>query len=222
MVVFAVVPAALFATAVASGLWGMTRTRDNFSQFVEHEQRLAQDLNEMYAQGLQTGQALRNIVLDPSNSKAYTNLQDAETAFAAVNTSAQRIAADSPQAGKVAALQALRATHKQAQDKVLALVKTEPAAAAKLLVSEETPAWRSLRAELLDQVKVARAASDQVMVQTQADARLALGVALLLAATATAASLLFTRLQHRALTQELGGDPAEACRAVRQLALGDL
>lgn len=35
----------------------------------------------LYAQGLQMGQALRNIVLEPGNQQSYKNLDDASRAF---------------------------------------------------------------------------------------------------------------------------------------------
>ena len=43
-------------------------------------------LSEMYAQGLQSGQALRNILLDPANRTAYTNFDAAQSAFAQAHT----------------------------------------------------------------------------------------------------------------------------------------
>ena len=78
MSLYAVIPAGLFLAALCVGLWGMKQSSTGFVRFLDHEQRLAQDLSDMYAQGLQTGQALRNIVLDPGNGKAYTNLQEAD------------------------------------------------------------------------------------------------------------------------------------------------
>jgi len=222
MVLFAVVPAVLFVTAVGAGLWGMDRTRGDFTRFLGGEQRLAQDLTDMYAQGLQSGQALRNIVLDPGNQKAYSNLREAETAFDAALNSARAVAVGTASQAKVGELGGLRAVHQATQAKVEALVKTDPAAAARLLVAEETPAWRTLRASLVEQIKQARAASDSVLASTQSQASVALTVALVLAAAAIGSSLLFTLMSQRTLQRELGGDPADASAALRLLAQGDL
>src|SRR5512147_3051668 len=38
-------------------------------------------LNDLYAHGLQRGQALRNILLDPANPKAHANLKAAQEQF---------------------------------------------------------------------------------------------------------------------------------------------
>ena len=74
MIIFTVVPAVLFGAAVAVGLWGMRQSSANLEHNLARDQLLAQDFSDMYAQGLQTGQAIRNVVLDPANGKAYANL----------------------------------------------------------------------------------------------------------------------------------------------------
>ena len=50
------------------------------------------DLNELYAQGLQTGQATRNVLLDPNDKKAAANYQDAHEAFLAAMDRAAAVA----------------------------------------------------------------------------------------------------------------------------------
>jgi len=221
MSLYAVIPAVLFLAALCVGLWGMKQSSSGFVRFLDHEQRLAQDLSDMYAQGLQTGQALRNIVLDPGNGKAYTNLQEADAAFAAALDSAQA-AADTGMKVSLARLADLRATHKATQGKVMDLVKADVAAATRLLVSGETPAWRALRAELVEQVKKARAVSAEVRADAVRTADLVQMLALALGAAAAASSVVFTWLERRALDVDLGGDPRQACEAMQRLAAGDL
>ncbi|MBV5332698.1 methyl-accepting chemotaxis protein, partial [bacterium] len=57
----------------------------------------------MYAQGLQTGQAIRNIILDPVNNKAYQNLEAAEKAFSEALDTARKLApaADAAELGSL-------------------------------------------------------------------------------------------------------------------------
>jgi methyl-accepting chemotaxis protein len=222
MSLYAVIPAALFLSALCVGLWGMKQSSSGFVRFLDREQRLAQDLSDMYAQGLQTGQALRNIVLDPGNGKAYANLQEADVAFAAALKSAQSVQLDAGTSGQLARLADLRAAHKASQGKVLDLVKTDLPSATRLLVSDETPAWRALRADLVEQAKQARAKSDTVRADTARTADLVLMLALSLGAAAAAGTVVFTWLARRTLDADLGGDPRQACDAMRRLAAGDL
>ncbi|RFP30289.1 hypothetical protein D0T24_27280 [Duganella sp. BJB480] len=42
---------------------GMQNAKKQFSQFLEHDQALPSASTNMYAQGLQMGQALRNVVI---------------------------------------------------------------------------------------------------------------------------------------------------------------
>ena len=70
-----VIPAGLFVAALTASLWGLFRTQHEFDQYLGTEQATANGVNEMYAQGLQMGQALRNIVLDPANPQGLRQLR---------------------------------------------------------------------------------------------------------------------------------------------------
>lgn len=76
-----VAPAALFVAGLAGSIWSLDRTQSRFDHYIKTEQATASGLQDMYAQGLQMGQALRNIVLDPSNQQAYKNLEAAREAL---------------------------------------------------------------------------------------------------------------------------------------------
>lgn len=78
---FTAIPAVLFCLALAVSLWGLSRTQADFNRYIATDQALASDLSELYAQGLQGGQALRNIVLDPANPKAMDNLRASRKAY---------------------------------------------------------------------------------------------------------------------------------------------
>ncbi|MBK6854706.1 MAG: chemotaxis protein [Burkholderiales bacterium] len=224
MVLYAVIPAVLFCAALATGLWGMLQIRDSFERFLGSEQKYSQGLSEMYAQGLQMGQALRNIVLDPANRKAYDNLDAAAKAYdqAAIQAREGAAAADAALVDKLAGLQALRDTHRRAQAQVLDLLEQDPSAAIRLINSQETPAWRALKARLLEQLEQARARAQATQLDTGRAARQVIGTALVLALVAVAASTAFTLLARRTLRLEIGGEPHEARIALRQLAGGDL
>ena len=94
-----VAPAVLFVASLGGSIWALVQTQQEFDQYIQTEQAMANSVREMYAQGLQMGQALRNIVLDPANPKAYDNLQAALS---------PRLAKSAPEAHEGALLRAVR------------------------------------------------------------------------------------------------------------------
>ncbi len=64
------IPAVLFIAGLSSSIWGLIRTQHQFDNYIRTEQTIRTGLSEMYAQGLQMGQALRNMMLDPRQSES--------------------------------------------------------------------------------------------------------------------------------------------------------
>ncbi|WP_370680344.1 methyl-accepting chemotaxis protein [Comamonas sp. GB3 AK4-5] len=217
-----VAPALLFVMALAASLWGLSRTEAQFQRYIATEQTLVNHLQELYAQGLQSGQALRNIVLNPEDRQAVDNLRSAREHYDSSYRAMLGVVQGQPQQSAVQALQALREAQNQAQDAVVALAAHDQAAAAAALKAQETPAWRQLRAALLEQLQAARTAASQVHAEAQAAIQRAqwLTAALALLAAAVAAVLLWVMV--RTLRHELGGEPAEARATLRRVADGDL
>ena len=141
---------------MAASLWGLVRTQHEFDRHMRTEQAIANGLSEMYAQGLQMGQALRNIVLDPANKKAYENFSTAEAAFDTAYAETVKAARDTELGAEVQELASLRQAQSVQQKRVMMLVGSEPAAAVKALNADETPAWRQLRGKLLAQIETGR------------------------------------------------------------------
>ena len=179
-------------------------------------------LSEMYAQGLQSGQALRNILLDPANRTAYTNFDAAQSAFAQAHTATLASARGTAFEADVQALLALRNHQFSAQQHVQALAQSDAAQAAALLNTQETPAWRALRSALLQQLETARTAAATANAATQAQAKRMQLLAAALALGAAVAALALTGVMLRTLRRELGGDLAQARSALRRVAEGDL
>ena len=71
----------LFGIAIGVALTGMQSNKNRFERFLTQDLALAQEANSLYSQGLQMGQAVRNIVMDPSNKAAYKNLDAASAEF---------------------------------------------------------------------------------------------------------------------------------------------
>jgi methyl-accepting chemotaxis protein len=218
---YSVVPAVVLACAAFIGVAGTHRAEQRFEHFVTNEQALMESLNQMKVQGLQMGQALRNIVLDPGNRRAHDALQTAADAY----DSAAAAAADLVEGDAAVLLKNIggfRARQRQVQEMVLDAVKVDQKLAISTLNAEETPTWREMQSRLIDladqthaQMTARRAAARAASARTAA---WVLGVALVGAALA----IVFPLLSRRRMAAELGCEPEEARRLVQAVAEGDL
>ena len=170
----------LFSAALAVALWGLWSGRATFRDYADEQSPELLIYTQLYANGLQTGQALRNIVLDPANPKAPANYDTAVKEFADAMAAGLKLTADTPD--RQAALQAVQARwaallQLQAPLKAGTLGQ---AAAVDLLNKQITPAWRDIRQQLLDLMKAQQAR----MAQVKADSVDALGRAMTIALVA--------------------------------------
>ena len=215
-------PAVLFVLALLSSLWGLTRTQSDFDAYLSSDQAVVTQLQELYAQGLQSGQAVRNIVLNPADQQAVQNLRGARDAYDSAYADVRRRVQGTALEDAVGKLQALRTAQSSEQDKVVVLASQDQQAATAALKANETPAWRELRGALLQQLQAAREAAQASHEATRSAAQRmqwwSAGLALL--AVVVAAALLWVMV--RTMRQELGGDPADARAALRRVAEGDL
>ncbi|MCZ8293658.1 MAG: methyl-accepting chemotaxis protein [Hylemonella sp.] len=218
----AVVPAALFIVGLAGSIGGLVYTKNQFGRYIQTEQRISAGLNEMYAQGLQMGQALRNIVLDPVNPQAPKNLDAARAAYDKAYTDAVKTAKGTAFEEGLAKLPPLRAAHAQAQEKVLALIKEQSTETVKFLNSTETPAWRNLRGELLKQVEVAGKMSEEAQADVERQVNRVILFSISLAVLAVVVATGFTLYLRNTVCNELGGDPSDARQALAEIAEGNL
>lgn len=217
-----VAPALLFVAATATSVWGVVRTQAEFDRYMATHQKLSDGLSEMYAQGLQSGQALRNTVLDPANARGFENLKAAQDAFRKTLAETEKVAEGTPFAKNLRSIADLRNAQNAAADKVSALVKTDPRAASELLNTEETPAWRKLRSELIEQRDIARKAAQEGHAIAQARGNEAIFLAGTLALLAGCVAVALGWFMHRNVQRELGGEPADARDALRRISAGDL
>ena len=218
----AVVPAVLFIIGLAGSIGGLVHTKNEFNRYIETEQRISTGLTEMYAQGLQMGQALRNIVLDPANPQAPKNLDAARMAYEKAYADAVKVAQGTQFESGLGSLPPLRSTHAQAQEQVVALVKDQSPETVKFLNSTETPAWRVLRGELLKQVEAAGKASEQAQADVERQSNRLIAFALALALLGVVVATGFTWYLRNTVCNELGGDPGDARKALHEIAEGNL
>lgn len=218
----AVVPAALFVIGLVGSIGGLIYTKNEFARYIQTEQRINSGLTEMYAQGLQMGQALRNVVLDPLNPQAPKNLAAARDAFEKAYADTVQVAKGTAFEEPLARLPALRAPHAKAQENVLDLVKQQSADTVKVLNSTETPAWRALRSELLKQVELASKMSEETQANVEQQSNRLIFFAAALAVLAVFVAAGFTWYLRSTVANELGGDPTDARQALHEIAQGNL
>jgi methyl-accepting chemotaxis protein len=212
----------LFILALAMALTGMQSTKSRFETFLNEDQALLQAASTMYAQGLQMGQALRNIVMDPANKTAYKNLEDAQKEFKQANQLAISLAESDPAALKLLQeVAALRDRQQPIQERVVGAAAQDQAGAITMISKDETPLWREMRGRLLDFTKtknaqVALAKADMIGFTGQM-----LTASVILAVLAFVVGSGMMTWLTRNVMKQLGGEPDYATSIVRDIAAGD-
>jgi len=131
-------------------LWSLADVAARFGEFVERDQARLQAYGSMYAQGLQTGQAIRNIILDPANPKAYKNLEAAQQDFVQHLQAAQKLAGDTAETAALADMEKRWTANTTLKNRIRDLAKAgQTAEAVQVLNKEETPSWRDIKDILL-------------------------------------------------------------------------
>jgi methyl-accepting chemotaxis protein len=152
---FAVASACLLvAVALGVALISLMSISNSFNSFVEEDQLRLQAFSQMYAQGLQGGQALRNIVLNPSlDKKGLSNLEKSYKDFDDAFLIAARLTQADPVWRAISAdIGGKWKSTLEARQRVLESVNSNQTEAIKRLNDEETPAWRLTRDVLLKSI----------------------------------------------------------------------
>ena len=229
---------ALAAAGLGVALWNLNAVSSQFANYLAHDQVRLQAFGDMYAQGLQTGQAIRNIILDPENNKAYQNLEAAEKAFSDALATARKLAPDAGADADAAALS--RLAEKWSADvtlkgriRELAKAGSQNEAIA-LLNKDETPLWRDLKDQLLKQAADVKKSSGAVAAGVMQEAERGRDLSLLAVAVAFAAGFLLVALTMAYLSRNLrqaraavraisdGGDLTQPVAAGRHDEIGDI
>jgi methyl-accepting chemotaxis protein len=167
----------LFVAALLVALQGLQQGRATFLAYADHEAPELLLYTRLYASGLQTGQALRNILLDPVNTKAYENYDTAVKEFNEALASAPAIMGENPEARKALAGMRDKWTRLVALQAPIRDKTLSPAAGAALTKTDVTPLWRDLKSQLLEQVR----AQELIMAAAKEQATRSLGRAITLA-----------------------------------------
>ncbi|MEO6353557.1 MAG: methyl-accepting chemotaxis protein [Oxalobacteraceae bacterium] len=212
-----------FMLALGVALVGMQNANNKFETFLEQDQALLQAGTTLYAQGLQMGQALRNIVLDPKKKKSYENLDAASIEFKATQQTALRLVESNASLLKtLQEIGVLRERQTQIQTKITVLANESQQSAIEMLNAEETPVWREMRARLKEIIKIKNAD----VVKTKADmmgfTRQMLVTSLALASLAIVFGAGIAMWLTQSVMKQLGGEPDYATSIAVRIAQGDL
>ena len=212
----------LFGVAIGVALTGMQSNKSRFDEFLEHDLALSQAATNLYAQGLQMGQALRNVVIDPGNEKAYKNLEASAADFKDTSKTALALAAGNP--SDLAVLEevvALREQQIPIHARIISLAGSDQAAAIAAISKEETPVWRKIRERLVDFTKAKQIAVEQTKAEINAFSQRMLMITLVLLMVALIAASAIVIWLVRYIMCQLGGEPAYAVEVAKAISNGD-
>ena len=195
-----------------------------FTSFVDERIAVRHMATLAYANGLQKGQAIRNILLDPGKQTAYDNFDKAHAVFLQeAEKLLPALANDAATHDIAPRLKANLERWQPLQKEVIDLVRAGNGEAAKaLLVSQETPAWRQVRDDLLEIGKLAEtaAATERAELIDGLDWLSKLSIIIGSLSLLLVASIIV--LVGRSIYRQIGGEPAVVAIALQRIAQGDL
>jgi len=212
-----------FILALGVAIYGLIEKGKKFNHYVNVDQAALQLDFEMYAYGLQVGQALRNIILDPDNKQAYRNLTRATALFDEAFASARSLNHENQE--KMASLTAIEGYNRERQEFIAHIQNliqaNEISAAHQLLVEDETPKWREIRDILLANIDAQHENTAIELEQHRVfDERITYASVLIgLLAAVIGGTLLFWLT--RSILRQLGADPSYAAYIAQEVAKGD-
>ncbi|RJG05697.1 chemotaxis protein [Noviherbaspirillum cavernae] len=212
----------LFILALGFALTGMQTTKARFETFLDEDLALLQATSSMYAQGLQMGQAVRNIVMDHTNKLAYKNLEDAGKEFAQAHQLAIKLAQGEPPVLKMLnEVATLREKQRPLHEKIVAAAAQDRAAAIEIISKEETPVWREMRMRLMEFVKTKNAdvAGEKSGMLSFTNRMLVTSVVLAALAVIVGGALLAWLIAN--VMKQLGGEPDYAAGIAREISSGN-
>jgi len=149
--IFAGLATLLLLVVIGVSYLGVQGTNQRFNRFTDQYQALALTVSEMHTQGIQTEQAVRNVILNPKDEKAVSNYKNASESFVKLQGEAVKIAG--PLQGytqKLAVFPGLWQEGSNLKDEIIKLAQAgDQAAAVELLVKKETPKWREIKDKII-------------------------------------------------------------------------
>ncbi len=142
----------LLLVAITVSYLGAKGTNNRFNRFTDKYSALALTVGEMHTQGIQTEQAIRNVILNPSDEKALSNYKKASEEFLGLQKEAAGIAKGVKEYGKqLDKLPTMWQENGSIKEEIIKLTKEgKQAEAIELLVKNETPKWREIKTVIIE------------------------------------------------------------------------
>ena len=150
--IFGVLTTGLLLTAMLISYQGIKGTNERFDRFSDKFQALALIVSEMHTQGIQTEQAVRNVILNPSDEKALSNYKKASEEFLGTLKEATRVASGVKEYSKqLDKLPAMWQENSVIKEEIIKLAREgKQADSIEMLVKKETPKWRETKGLIIE------------------------------------------------------------------------
>lgn len=150
--IFGALATILLLVAAFQSYRGMLATEKRVDLYVDKYQTLAFIVSEMHTQGIQTEQAIRNVILNPSDEKALANYKKANSEFMESHKSAAALAKELAKYEQdLAKLPPLWQDNAKIKEQIIELAHSgNQAAAIEMLTKQETPKWREIKAGIVE------------------------------------------------------------------------
>ncbi|MHB8121873.1 MAG: methyl-accepting chemotaxis protein [Desulfuromonadaceae bacterium] len=150
--IFGFLATTLLLVAITVSYFGAKGTNDRFDRFTDKYSALALTVSEMHTQGIQTEQAIRNVILNPADEKALSNYKKASEEFLGLQKKAVGIA-DGVKEYRVQLdkLPPMWQENGTIKEEIIKLARDgKQAESIDMLVKMETPKWREVKALIIE------------------------------------------------------------------------
>lgn len=141
LIVFAVIAIASIVIAVIT----LNDTKNKMHLLVTEESSYISTTKDIYTQGLQRGQAVRNLVINPQDSKAKENFEKAVEDSLKLYDTLFPIAEEKGHLKNYEELKKLTEQDIEMQNQIIEMVNKDKDEAIRLIIEDETPIWRSIK-----------------------------------------------------------------------------
>lgn len=150
--IFGGLASTLLLVAIIVSYVGVNGTNDRFDRFTDKYSALALTVSEMHTQGIQTEQAIRNVILNPADEKALSNYKKASDEFLGLHKEATGIAKMVKKYDKqLEKLPAMWQENGAIKEDIIKMAKEgKQPEAIEMLVKKETPKWREIKALIIE------------------------------------------------------------------------
>ena len=150
--IFSCIATGLLMVVVVVSYIGLKEIKQRFDYFTDQYQALALTISDMHTQGVQTEQAVRNVILNPSDEKALANYKKASDEFLRLHKEATTIAKKmNGYDKKLGEFPKLWQASTAIKENIIALAKAgNQSGAVEILVKQETPLWRDTKNKIID------------------------------------------------------------------------